>query len=153
MYVQLDEVIRTLRLVRDPRWQKLLAEIPSTLQRRYIAAQSYSTSRQQNGPGADEAEDGDRGVTRDLRADDKNEFEIVDEEAIERYYSQGRFHLGRDEDFEDDLDIDLTEPGGRRGADGIPEGVDPADVLSEDEFYALLGRKSAAPGAGMHRPG
>ncbi|PHJ21993.1 transmembrane protein [Cystoisospora suis] len=143
-WIKLDEVIKRLRLSGDPRWRRILSEIPSTLQRRYIAAQEKPPDSRQEEVlrgAADQVEDQEGSFLRNVR--DHDEFEIVDEEDIERYYAEGR-HSQREEDLQDDIEIDLNDPGGRRDAHGIPEGVDPADVLSVDDFYDLLGKKSAS---------
>ncbi|PFH38267.1 hypothetical protein BESB_006080 [Besnoitia besnoiti] len=136
-WAKLHEAGERLGLGSDERWRRLLAEVPMRIQRRCMR------------PGASPPDDaqlpfltetGWRGSYSDGKDDEDAPFEVVDEATIDKY-AQEHLADGADDDW-GDVEVDLGEPSSsREDSRGVPEGVDPADVITNEELYALLKSK------------
>ncbi|KEP65537.1 UNVERIFIED_CONTAM: hypothetical protein HHA_246978 [Hammondia hammondi] len=137
-WAKLHDSGERLGLGRKEQWRRLLAELPRRLQRRYMLIEASESNGEEMCfyP-----------ATTSAPAADEEPFEIADEETIERHAQEHGDEY--DGGGWGDIEVDLGEPKpARQHSDGIPAGVDPADVITDDELYALLSSKLSRDRAG-----
>ncbi|KFG64544.1 hypothetical protein TGRUB_246978B [Toxoplasma gondii RUB] len=137
-WAKLHDSGERLGLGRKEQWRRLLAELPRRLQRRYMRIEASESDREEMRFSP---------ATASTPAADEEPFEIADEETIERHAQEH----GDEYDVGDwgDIEVDLGAPKpARQHSDEIPAGVDPADVITDDELYALLSSKLSRDRAG-----
>nr|CEL70682.1 TPA: hypothetical protein BN1204_063650 [Neospora caninum Liverpool] len=133
-WAKLHDAGEKLGLGRREQWRRILAELPVKLQRRAMRGEA-------GGPPRETLSFAAEATKPEQDADRDGAFEIVDEETLEQFAQE---HVDDSDDDWGDIEVDLGAPKTvRRLVSGIPEGVDPADVISEDELYALLSSKTS----------